>query len=77
MREWSEVLVVTRERDAQAGGIRFTTGNADEGRWQRFWRRLTTRHALARLDDAQLRDIGLTRQEALAEVYRPVWQLWD
>lgn len=29
--------------------------------------------ALARLDDALLRDIGLTRTEANAEAARPVW----
>lgn len=31
------------------------------------------RRALARLDPAHLADIGLTREEALAEASRPVW----
>ena len=31
------------------------------------------RRALARLDPALLADIGLTRDEALAEASRPVW----
>ncbi|ALG89610.1 MAG: DUF1127 domain-containing protein [Pseudomonadota bacterium] len=31
------------------------------------------RRRLANLDDAQLRDIGLTRAEALAESRRPAW----
>lgn len=31
------------------------------------------RRALARLDDARLDDLGLTRQEALREARRPLW----
>lgn len=31
------------------------------------------RRALARLDDDRLRDLGLTRHEALREARRPVW----
>lgn len=31
------------------------------------------RHALARLDDAALADIGLSRADALAEANRPLW----
>ncbi len=31
------------------------------------------RRALARLDAAQLRDLGLTRDEAAAEASRPAW----
>lgn len=33
------------------------------------------RRRLAELDDALLRDIGLTRQDALAEARRPVWDV--
>ncbi len=33
------------------------------------------RRALARLDAALLRDIGLTRSEALSESGRPVWDV--
>lgn len=32
-----------------------------------------SRRALARLDERMLRDIGLTRAEAEAELARPVW----
>lgn len=35
------------------------------------------RRALAALDDSRLADIGLTRQEALAEANRPVWDAPD
>jgi len=32
------------------------------------------RRALAELDDRQLRDIGVTRAQALAEAARPFWR---
>ncbi|HDR29046.1 DUF1127 domain-containing protein [Rhodovulum sp.] len=33
------------------------------------------RHRLAELDDSMPRDTGLTRDEALAEARRPVWDV--
>ncbi|WP_371054528.1 DUF1127 domain-containing protein [Rhodosalinus sp. K401] len=33
------------------------------------------RRALAKLDASRLRDIGLTRDEALAEACRPIWDV--
>lgn len=33
------------------------------------------RQALARLTDAQLSDVGLTRAQALAEAKRPLWDV--
>ncbi|MBV7565132.1 DUF1127 domain-containing protein [Pseudomonas sp. sia0905] len=44
-------------------------------RWQRFIRRLTTRRALLRLNDAQLEDIGLSREQAEREATLPFWRL--
>ncbi|MFB4370905.1 MULTISPECIES: DUF1127 domain-containing protein [unclassified Pseudomonas] len=44
-------------------------------RWQRFIRRLTTRRALLRLNDAQLEDIGLSREQAEREANLPFWKL--
>ncbi len=35
-----------------------------------IWRE---RRALARLDDSALKDIGLTRAEAMTEARRPLW----
>ncbi len=46
-----------------------------QSRWTAFWRRLRTRKALLDLDDAQLRDIGLSREQARAEALRPFWRL--
>ncbi|MEO1139069.1 MAG: DUF1127 domain-containing protein [Pseudomonadota bacterium] len=34
------------------------------------------RKALARLDDAALADIGLTREEAMTEANRPIWDIF-
>ena len=44
-------------------------------RWQQLWLRLHTRRALLRLNAEQLKDIGLTRQQALDEALRPFWRL--
>jgi len=38
---------------------------------------LRQRRHLADLDDALLRDIGLTREEARAEARRPLWDVPD
>jgi uncharacterized protein YjiS (DUF1127 family) len=39
------------------------------------WReRSSTRHALAELDDAILRDIGMTRSDVLREANKPFWE---
>ena len=43
-------------------------------RWAAIHRQ---RQALARLDDSALRDIGVSREEALAEAARPVWDAPD
>lgn len=41
----------------------------------RLWRwRARERAALARFDDRELRDIGVNRIEALAEIRKPLWR---
>lgn len=42
--------------------------------WQRFWLRLATRKALLELDEHALKDIGLTRSQALEEGLKPFWR---
>lgn len=37
-----------------------------------LWR---SRQALAKLDDAALADVGLTRQEAAKEASKPIWDV--
>ena len=44
------------------------------GRWAVMLRRWKTRPALLALDDAQLRDIGMTRLEARREGDKPFWK---
>jgi len=44
-------------------------------RWRCFILRLTTRRALLELSDAQLRDIGLSREQAQREARLPFWKL--
>jgi len=43
--------------------------------WQLFCRRLSTRRALLELSDEQLKDVGLTREQARREALRPFWTL--
>ncbi|MCE0462604.1 MULTISPECIES: DUF1127 domain-containing protein [Pseudomonas] len=45
------------------------------GRWGLFWHRLHTRKALLELTPEQLRDIGLSREQARAEGLKPFWRL--
>ena len=51
--------------------------NAPSGlsRWGLFWQRLHTRKALLNLTADQLRDIGLTREQALEEGLKPFWRI--
>jgi uncharacterized protein YjiS (DUF1127 family) len=49
---------------------------ANGSAWGRFMLRVATRHALRELDESALKDVGLTRQQALEEAYRPFWQLF-
>ncbi len=46
-----------------------------DNRWDRFWMRLQTRRKLLELDDHALRDIGLTRDQALEEALKPFWKV--
>lgn len=43
--------------------------------WAAFWRRLNTRRVLLKLNDQQLRDIGLSRAQAEREANLPFWKL--
>lgn len=44
-------------------------------RWVTFWLRLTTRRALLTLTDEQLKDVGLTREQARREAFLSFWKL--
>ena len=44
-------------------------------RWGLFWHRLHTRKALLNLTPEQLRDIGLSREQARDEGLKPFWRI--
>lgn len=48
--------------------------NPRESRWKQFWRRVRTRRQLLELNDDQLRDIGISRDQARIEALRPFWR---
>ena len=64
---------------AVGGAVRVATHKSEVrhfGRnWPAFWRRLSTRRMLLKLNDQQLRDIGLTRGQAEREANLPFWKL--
>ena len=39
-----------------------------------WWQKYHQRSSLRRLSDAQLKDIGLNREEALSEANKPFWR---
>jgi uncharacterized protein YjiS (DUF1127 family) len=51
--------------------------NAPSGlsRWALFWHRLHTRKTLLELTPEQLRDIGLSREQAREEGLKPFWRI--
>ncbi|TMU82389.1 DUF1127 domain-containing protein [Pseudomonas fluorescens] len=44
-------------------------------RWSLLWHRLHTRRALLALTADQLKDIGLTREQAQEEGLKPFWRI--
>ncbi len=40
------------------------------------WRVISTRQALAEMDDRMLKDLGVSRAQAQFELSRPVWKLF-
>ncbi|MGH8435199.1 MAG: DUF1127 domain-containing protein [Pseudomonas sp.] len=78
----SDVRLTLHEQELAQGGrgsalrvVQPVEALPGQSRWTAFWRRLHTRKALLDLDDAQLRDIGLSREQARAEALRPFWRL--
>lgn len=72
-----DVRLALRQQELQEAGRAALplAGEAGGRRWTLFWRRWRTRRALLHLDEAQLKDIGLTRAQALDEALRPFWTL--
>ncbi|WP_273820043.1 MULTISPECIES: DUF1127 domain-containing protein [Pseudomonas] len=76
----SDVRLVLRDQELmtgqeRAGAVSCVAPRAPElSRMGLFWHRLRTRKVLLELTADQLRDIGLTRSEALAEGLKPFWR---
>ena len=69
----SDVRLALRSQELEAGQEQVITASAP-GRWHLFWRRRHTRKALLDLSREQLRDIGLTAEQARREGLKPFWR---
>ena len=72
----SDVRLALRSQELEMAQEQVITAPAP-GRWSLFWRRRHTRKALLDLSREQLRDIGLTAEQAaqLVIAYEPVWAI--
>ena len=73
MNGMSDVRLMLRSQELQAEQER-ASAPLDISRWQLFWRRRHTRKALLHLTREQLRDIGLTPEQARQEGLKPFWR---
>ncbi|MGJ7513170.1 DUF1127 domain-containing protein [Pseudomonas baetica] len=69
----SQELAAGHENGAREADMR----NAPRGlsRWDLFWHRLHTRKALLSLTPEQLKDVGLTYEQAREEGLKPFWRI--
>ncbi|MGY2289891.1 DUF1127 domain-containing protein [Pseudomonas sp. SDO528_S397] len=61
-----------QERTAEPGRGRYALCGLS--RWRLFWLRRHTRKALLDMTPEQLRDIGLSAEQALREGMKPFWR---
>ena len=77
----SDVRLTLHSQELEAGQRDSTRNemlrNAPSGlsRWGLFWHRLHTRKALMNLTPEQLKDVGLTREQANEEGLKPFWRI--
>jgi uncharacterized protein YjiS (DUF1127 family) len=77
----SDVRLTLHSQELQAGqqdnSRHALTRNAPSGlsRWDLFWQRRHTRKALLALTAEQLKDIGMTREQAREEGLKPFWRV--
>lgn len=67
-------LTLYQQELLEMPGVREAPRSPQESRWQQFWRRVRTRRQLMELSDEQLRDIGISREQAKLEAMRPFWR---
>jgi len=75
----SDVRLTLHSQELTAGqinGPREVMRNAPSclSRWGLFWHRLQTRRALLALTPEQLRDVGLSLEQAQEEGLKPFWR---
>ncbi|MBP1126834.1 MULTISPECIES: DUF1127 domain-containing protein [Pseudomonas] len=68
-----DVRLALQGQELEAGQRRVRSAPARE-RWDLFWLRRHTRKALLTLTREQLRDIGLTEEQAREEGLKPFWR---
>ncbi|PRA32118.1 DUF1127 domain-containing protein [Pseudomonas poae] len=66
----SDVRLALHRQELEAGQGR----GLSVSRWGLFWRRRHTRKALLHLTCEQLRDVGLTAEQARQEGLKPFWR---
>lgn len=69
----SQELEAGQKNDAREAPMRNAASGL--GLWGLFWHRLHTRKALLDLTPAQLKDVGLSREQALEEGLKPFWRI--
>ncbi len=73
MNGMSDVRLALHGQELEVGQERAPTLPGDN-RWSLFWRRRHTRKALLTLTPEQLRDVGLTAEQARHEGLKAFWR---
>jgi uncharacterized protein YjiS (DUF1127 family) len=69
----SDVRLALRGQELEAGQGRTLAAPASS-RWNLFWHRRHTRKALLEMTPEQLKDIGLSAEQARQEGVKPFWR---
>ncbi|MCD7039409.1 DUF1127 domain-containing protein [Pseudomonas sp. MAFF 311095] len=69
----SDVRLALHSQELEAAQAR-ATAPREISRWSLFWHRRHTRRALLHLTREQLRDVGLTEEQARQEGVKPFWR---
>nr|WP_314564400.1 DUF1127 domain-containing protein [uncultured Pseudomonas sp.] len=73
MNGMSDVGLALHSQELEAGQER-ATAPRNVSCWSLFWHRRQTRKALLHLTREQLRDVGLTAEQARLEGLKPFWR---
>ncbi|ONH53771.1 protein of unknown function [Pseudomonas cedrina] len=73
MNGMSDVRLTLHSQELEAGQEQATAPRHNSG-WRLFWQRRHTRKALLHLSREQLRDVGLSAEQARQEGLKPFWR---